>query len=196
MFFRRKPKQATLSNDIRETRKKGVRTAIWVTLLVSGIAPAFSMFFTDQGNVPFTVYAQQMWSVVLHTYPLTVAIAIITLSRKQKWIRWGKWIFAASVIAVCAGVGNSLGEFTGHGSIQPAQIINDPSNPVFGVPAAGVNYLAGFYTAYGFRTFLASILVGVFAGSTASKFMRHIPREKRDVVQFAQELNAARERLA
>ena len=196
MFSRRKPKPVTLSDDIRKTRKKGVRTAIFVTLLVSGIAPAVSMFFTDQSDVPFAVYAQQMWAVVLQTYPLTVAVAIITLSRKQKWIRWGKWVFAASVIAACAAVGNSLGEFTGHGTVQPAQIFNDPSNPVFGVPAAGVNYLGGFYSAYGFRTFLASILVGVFAGSTASTFMRYVPKEKRGVFELAQELNDARRRVA
>jgi len=154
------------------------------------------MFFAGESDVPFSVYAGQMWSVVLQTYPLTVAVAIITLSRKQKWLRWGKWVFAASVIAACAAIGNSLGEVTGHATVQPAQLINDPSNPVIGVPAAGVNYLAGFYSAYGFRTFLASILVGVFAGSTASTFMRHIPKEKREVVQFAQELNNARQRVA
>ena len=196
MFSRRKPKPVSLSDDLRKTRKKGVRTAIFVTLLVSGIAPAVSMFFTDQSDVPFAVYAQQMWSVVLQTYPLTVAVAIITLSRKQKWLRWGKWVFAASVIAACAAVGNSLGDLTGHGTVQPAGLINDPSNPVFGVPAAGVNYLAGFYSAYGFRTFLASILVGVFAGSTASTFMRHVPKEKRGVFELAQELNDARRRVA
>ena len=100
------------------------------------------------------------------------------------------------MIAACAAVGNSLGEITGHGTVQPAGLINDPSNPVFGVPAAGVNYLAGFYSAYGFRTFLASILVGVFAGSTASTFMRHVPKEKRGVIDLAQELNDARRRVA
>lgn len=196
MFNRRKSKPASLSDDVRTIRKKGVRTAIFVTLLVSGFAPAVSMFFADQSEVPFSVYAGQVWSVVLQTYPLTVAVAIITLSRKQKWLRWGKWVFAASVIAACAALGNSLGEITGHATVQPGQLINDPSNPVFGVPAAGVNYLAGFYSAYGFRTFLASILVGVFAGSTASTFMRHIPKEKRDVIEFAQELNDARKRVA
>ena len=195
-MFRRNPKPVSLSDDIRTTRKKGFRTALFVTLLVSGITPAVSMLFAGQSDVPFSVYTSQMWSVVLQTYPLTVAVAIITLSRKQKWIRWGKWVFAASVIAACAAIGNSLGEITGHGTVQPAQLINDPSNPVIGVPAAGVNYLAGFYSAYGFRTFLASILVGVFAGSTASTFMRHIPKEKQDVMQFAQELNDARQRVA
>ncbi len=196
MFSRRKPKPVSLSDDLRTTRKKGVRTAILVTLLISGFAPAVSMFFWDQSDIPFSIYARQMWTVVLQTYPLTVAVAIITLSRKQKWLRWGKWVFAASVIAACAAVGNSLGEVTGHATVQPGQLINDPSNPVLGVPAAGVNYLAGFYSAYGFRTFFASILVGVFAGSTASTFMRHVPKERRDVIDLAQELNDARQRVA
>ena len=196
MFFRRKPKRSSLSSDIQRTRKKGFRTAIFVTLLVSGIAPAFSLFFDGQHDVPLSILAQQIWAVVLQTYPLTVAIAIITLSRKQKWIRWGKWVFAASVIAVCAVVGNSIGEFTGHGSVEPAQIINDPSHPIFSVPATGVNYLGGFYSAYGFRTFLAAILVGVFAGSTASTFMQHVPKEARGVIELAQELNNARRSAA
>lgn len=196
MFSRREPKPVSLSADLRTTRKKGVRTAIFVTLLVSGIAPAVSMLFTDQSEVPFSIYARQMWSVVLQTYPLTVAVAIITLTRKQKWLRWGKWVFAASVIAACAAVGNSLGEVTGHATVQPGRLINDPSNPVLGVPAAGVNYLAGFYRAYGFRTFLAAIVVGVFAGSTASTFMRHVPKQKRDIIGLAQELNDARQRVA
>ena len=191
MFSRRQTKRSSLSADIRKTRKKGFRTAIFVTLLVSGIAPAASLFFDGQHDVPFSILAQQIWAVILQTYPLTVAVAIITLSRKQKWIRWGKWVFAASVIAVCAVVGNSLGEFTGHNAVEPAQIINDPSNPIFSVPAAGVNYLGGFYSAYGFRTFLASILVGIFAGTTASTFMQHVPKEKRAVIELAQELNNA-----
>jgi len=154
------------------------------------------MLFSGQSDVPFSVYAGQMWSVVLQTYPLTVAVAIITLSQKQQWVRWGKWVFAASVIALCAAIGNSLGEVTGHATVEPGMLVKESSNPVFGVPASGVNYLAGFYSTYGFRTFLASILVGVFAGSTASTFMRHIPKEKRDVVQFAQELNDARRQVA
>jgi hypothetical protein len=196
MFSRRKPKPVSLSDDLRTTRKKGVRTAILVTLLISGFAPAVSMFFRDQSDIPFSIYARQMWTVVLQTYPLTVAVAIITLSRKQKWLRWGKWVFAASVIAACAAVGNSLGEVTGHGVIEPGQLVKESSNPVFGVPASGVNYLAGFYSAYGLRTFLASILVGVFAGSTASTFMRHVPKETRDVIDLAQELNDARRSAA
>ena len=90
-MFRRPPKPVTLADDIRVTRKSGIRTAILVTLLVSGIVPAFSMFWGGQEGVPFTSHLSKLASVVLHTYPLTVAIAVITLSRKQKWLRWGKW---------------------------------------------------------------------------------------------------------
>ena len=98
MFPFRKSKPATLSDDIRKTRKKGVRTAIFVTLLISGFAPAVSMLFSDQGEIPFSIYVVQMWSIVLQTYPLTVAVATITLSRKQSFAR--ERGFAASVIAL------------------------------------------------------------------------------------------------
>ena len=78
-MFRRTPKPVTLTDDIRVTRKSGIRTAILVTLLVSGIVPAFSMFWGGQEGVPFTSHLSKLASVVLHTYPLTVAIAVITL---------------------------------------------------------------------------------------------------------------------
>ena len=112
-MFRRTPKPVTLADDIRVTRKSGIRTAIYVTLLVSGIVPAFSMLVGGQENVPFTAHLSKLASVVLHTYPLTVAIAVITLSRKQKWLRWGKWFFAASIVTLCASLGNAIGEVTG-----------------------------------------------------------------------------------
>ena len=89
-MFQRTPKPVTLADDIRVTRKSGIRTEIFVTLLVSGIVPALSMLVGGQDGVPFTLHLSKLVSVVLHTYPLTVAIAVITLSRKQKWLRWGK----------------------------------------------------------------------------------------------------------
>ena len=187
-MFRRTPKPVTLTDDIRVTRKSGIRTAILVTLLVSGIVPAFSMFWGSQEGVPFTSHLSKLASVVLHTYPLTVAIAVITLSRKQKWLRWGKWFFAASVVTLCASLGNAIGEVTGHGVVEPAMILGAHSNPIFGIPAACINNLAGFYREYGFGTFVAAILVGTYAGTTASRFLRHVPKERREAIALAQSL--------
>ena len=187
-MFRRTPKPVTLADDVRLTRKSGIRTAIYVTLLVSGIVPAFSILVGGQDDLPFTSHLSKLASVVLHTYPLTVAIAVITLSRKQKWLRWGKWFFAASIITLCASLGNAIGEVTGHGVVEPAMIFGAHSNPIFGIPAAGFNNLAGFYREYGFGTFLAAILIGTYAGTTASRFLRHAPKDRSSAIALAKSL--------
>ncbi len=187
-MFRRTPKPVTLADDIRVTRKSGIRTAMMVTLLASGIVPAFTMLTGGQEGLPFSAHLSKLGSVVLHTYPLTVAIAVITLSRKQKWLRWGKWFFAASIVTLCASMGNAIGEFTGHGMVQPAAVFSAHSNPLFGIPAACVNNLAGFYKAYGFGTFVAAVLVGTYAGTTASRFLRHVPKDRSEAIALAQSL--------
>ena len=84
----------------------------------------------------------------------------------------------------------------GHGAIQPANIFDHHSNPLFGIPANGINYLAGFYQQYGFRTFLASLLVGVYAGTTAGRFLRHVPKNRSAAVGLARELVDASRKAA
>ena len=189
MFKRkRKSKKPTLSEDIRTVRKSGIRTAILVTLLVSGVVPAVSMLFGGQEGVPFSAHLQQMGSVVLHTYPFTVAIAMITLCRQQKWFMFGKWFMAASIILLSASLGNVIGQFTGYGAVQPVQVFEPSSNPIFGIPVVVLNLLAGFYKAYGLRTFLASLFVGIYAGRSASRFLQHIPSDRSGAIELAKDL--------
>ena len=190
MFRRKKRYQPdSLRSDLHEAKKSGVRTAILVTLLVSGVVPALHMIFpSSEQPIPFSQHLQQMGSVVLHTYPLTLAIALITLSRRQKWLTWGKWFFAAMVVVIFGAMGNKVGEVMGHGAIQPADIFDHHRNPLFGIPANGINYLAGFYHQYGFRTFVASLLVGTYAGSTAGRFLKHVPKDRYAAVGLAREL--------
>jgi hypothetical protein len=190
MFSRRereRPDRISIYNDLRQTRRSGIRTAVLATILISGIVPAITMIWNSDSSMPTAVYFQQLGSVLLHTYPLTVAIALIVLSKEQGWVRWGSWIFAATVIAGCATVGNFIGDATGQGVVQPASLIST-DHPLFVVPATGANYLGGFYLTYGLRTFLAAFLVGIFAGKTASRFIKHVPRNRREVVELAAEL--------
>ncbi len=187
----------SLRGDLHAAKKSGVRTAILVTLLVSGVVPALHMIFpSSEQPIPFSQHLSQLASVVLHTYPLTLAIALITLSRRQKWLTWGKWFFAAMVVVIFGAMGNTVGEFIGHGAIQPASIFDHHSNPLFGIPANGINYLAGFYQQYGFRTFVASLLVGTYAGSTATRFLRHVPKDRSAAVGLARELVDASRKAA
>lgn len=198
MFKRRQRYESdSLRNDLHLAKKSGVRTAILVTLLLSGVVPAFYMIWPSSDQpVPFTQHLSQLGSVVLHTYPLTLAIALITLSRRQQWLRWGKWFFAAMVVVIFGAMGNTVGEFMGHGAIQPASIFDHHSNPLFGIPANGINYLAGFYQQYGFRTFVASLLVGTYAGATAGRFLKHVPKNRYQVVGLARELVDASRKAA
>ncbi len=197
MFKRkRRSKAPTLSEDIREVRNSGIRTAILVTLLVSGVVPAISMIFGGQSGVPFSAHLKQMASVVLHTYPLTVAIAMITLCRQQKWFLFGKWFVAASIILLSASLGNFVGQMTGYGIVEPVAIFEQPSNPIFAIPVVIINLLAGFYKAYGFRTFCASIVVGIYAGRSASRFLQHVPADRSDAVELAKDLVDLRRRDA
>jgi hypothetical protein len=177
--FKRNTSPPTLRQDLRATKKSAIRTAFFVVLLISGVVPAFTFLFggSGAGELSLTKQLSPLWNVFLHTYPLTLAIGVITYSRKQKWFRFGKWPFAAATIFLAATVSNSLGQLTGHAPIEPASIAGEYENPVFAIPATALNLFFGFYEQYGFAPFIASILVGMFAGSTASRLSRHVPKD-------------------
>lgn len=182
---KRKDRPISLKDDLKATRKSAIRTAFFVILILSGIVPAMSMIFGTYQTDRFAVgdHWGPLWDTALQTYPLTFAIGVITYSRKEKWFRWGKWLFAASVIVAGALLSNSLSHVTGHGIIEPSSTFTEYRNPLFGIPAAGANYFIGFYYQYGAATFLAAILVGMFAGSTASRLGRHLPENVRDTAE-------------
>lgn len=186
-MFLKNASPPSLRNDLRTTRKSAFRTAFFVVLLISGIVPAFSMLFGTYDTQRFATgdHWSPLWHAVLHTYPLTLAIALITFSRKEQWFRWGKWFFAASVMISGATLSNSLSGFTGHEMISPSSTFGDYRNPLLAIPALGANYFIGFYNHYGASTFLAALLVGMFAGSTASRLKKHAPDDYR---QSAKEL--------
>lgn len=196
-LFRTQPR--TLQADLRVVRKSATRTAFMVILLVSGVVPAVTFLFGGAGATAGASLNEQLsplWGACLHTYPLTLAIAVITFSRKQKWFRFGKWFFAASVIVACASFSNGIAQWTGHSLIERANVLGDYSNPVFALLGNGVNYFFGFYETYGFAPFLASILVGTFAGSQASRLSRHVPRDFHEAGGLVSELVASRKRVA
>ena len=196
---KQKPAQGTLAADLRAARKSGLRTAILVTLLVSGVVPALCMYWKSGNNqIPLMDQLRTMFAVTLNTYPLTLAIAIITISRRQKWfdMRIGSWCFAGSVIVFSASLGNLVSQWTGTGFIAPAQIMQDHRNSIWGIPAAVVNATAGFYQAYGFRTFTASLLIGTYAGVTASRFLSHVPKSAPEATELAIELIKTRNKAA
>ena len=53
---------------------------------------------------------------------------------------------------------------------------SDKRGLLLGLPKACLAFFSSYYKTYGFRTFLASVLVGMFAGSTANRFLDHVPR--------------------
>ena len=241
-MFRRKSKQnqstpvSAIANDLRATRRAGIRTAIFVTALVSGIVPAFFMLFSsDDSAIPFTQHLQQMWSVALLTYPLTVVVAALTILRKRGMLGFGNLLLTLSIVIFCGSVGNALGVLGGHETVQQEQVLapnatnafharpvaytnngyaqngtwqqqqfipaqfGTQSQPVqqhaqyqttvapaperepdkrgllLGLPKACLAFFSSYYKTYGFRMFLASVLVGMFAGSTADRFLDHVP---------------------
>jgi len=191
--------QGTLAADLRAARKSGLRTAIVVTLLVSGVVPALCLYWqSDDNQLSWVDHIRTMCAVTLHTYPLTLAVAIITISRRQKWfrLRVGSWCFAGSVILFCATLSNFVSQWTGVGFIAPAQIMQEYRNSLWGVLAVVVNALGGFYRAYGFRTFVASLLIGTYAGVTANRFLSHVTKTKPEVAELAQELIRSSNRAA
>ena len=129
-MFRRKSKQnqstpvSRIANDLRATRRAGIRTAILVTALVSGIVPAFFMLFsTNDSAIPFTQHLQQMWSVALLTYPLTVVVAALTILRKRGMLGFGNLLLTLSIVIFCGSVGNALGVPGGHETVQQEQVL-------------------------------------------------------------------------
>ena len=239
-MFRRKSKQnqstpvSRITSDLRATRRAGIRTAILVTALVSGIVPAFFMLFsTNDSAIPFTQHLQQMWSVALLTYPLTVVVAALTILRKRGMLGFGNLLLTLSIVIFCGSVGNALGVLGGHETVQQEQLLapiatnafnaqpvtyvqngnggwqqqqftsnqfgapsqqasqfaryqtpmaatlepeSDKRGLLLGLPKACLAFFSSYYKTYGFRTFLASVLVGMFAGNTASRFLDHVPR--------------------
>jgi hypothetical protein len=134
----------------------------------------------------------------LHTYPLTLAVAIITISRRQSWFRMriGSWCFAGAAIIFCAAVANLVSQWTGTGFIAPAQIMQEHRDSLWRMPATVVNATGGFYNAYGFGTFCASLLIGTYAGATADRFLSHVPRSTPQATELARELIAGRNKAA
>ena len=195
---KQKPAQGTLSADLRAARKSGVRTAILVTLLVSGVTPALLMFWQNGDGLTFAAHLRIMVSVTVQSYPLTLAVAVIVISRQQKWFpaRMGRWCFAGSVIVFAATITNFTSQLTGHGFIPPAELMQERSNFIKGIPAIVVNTIGGFYQAYGFGMFAASLLIGSYAGVTASRLLGHVPRSKKQAAQLAAELVRTRNRAA
>ncbi len=263
MFRSRKSKQnqppraSTIASDLRATRRAGIRTAILVTALVSGVVPAFFMLFSPTDNaIPFTQHLGQMWSVALLTYPLTLVVAALTILRKRGLLGFGNLLLTISIVIFCGSVGNAIGVFGGHETIQrqesfvpnqtnafnarPVAYSNNgyhqngngyyqngngqwqqqilpsqfgtPSQPIqqyaqyqttvapttelnsnkrgllLGLPKACLAFFSSYYKTYGFRTFLASVLVGMFAGSTANRFLDHVPQNRNSAAGLAKSI--------
>ncbi len=196
---KKKPDEGSLAADLRAARKSGVRTAILVTMLVSGVVPALCMFWqTDDGQLSFVEQLKTVFAVTLHTYPLTIAVAIITISRRRKWfhMRIGSWCFAGAAIIFCAATANLVSQWTGTGYIAPARIMQEHRDSVWRMPAAVVNATGGFYQAYGFGTFVASVLIGTYAGATADRFLSHVPKSQPAAADLAREIIIGRSKAA
>ncbi len=232
------PAASTIASDLRATRRAGIRTAILVTALVSGAVPAFLMLVSPADDaIPFTQHLSQMWSVALLTYPLTLVVAALTILRKRGLLGLGNLLLTVSIVIFCGSVGNAIGVFGKHETVQRKQSVapnqqnsfnarlvaysnnghyqsgNDqwqqqmtpsqfvaPSQPIqqysqyqtsiapatelksskrgllLGLPKSCLAFFSSYYKTYGFRTFLASVLVGMFAGSTANRFLDHVPQ--------------------
>ena len=195
---KQKPAQGSLAADLRAARKSGVRTAILVTLLVSGVTPALLMFWQNGDGLTFAAHLRTMMSVTLQSYPLTLAVAVIVVSRQQRWfpVRIGRWCFAGAVIVFAATISNFASQLTGSEFIPPAELMKERPNALRGIPAVVVNAIGGFYQAYGFGMFAASLLIGSYAGVTASRLLGHVPRSKKQAAQLAAELVRTRNRAA
>ena len=188
---KQKPVSGTLAADLRAARKSGVRTAILVTLLVSGVTPALCLFWQAGDNqLTFVAHLKTMFNVTLQSYPLTLAVAIIVVSRRQNWFysRIGRWCFAGSVIVFSGAISNFASHLSGSNFIAPAQLMQEYPNSPWGVPAVVVNTIGGFYQEYGFGMFAASFVIGSYAGVSASRLLGHIPRTKTETAGLALDL--------
>ena len=225
MFFRKKAKSKkhdgpSLSSDIAATRKAGIKTAILVTFLVSGIVPALSMMFNPASEgLPFVQQMQQMWSIALVTYPLTIVVATLTILRQRGILRFGNLFLATSIVIFCVSVGNTIGVFGGHqASVAKADTRIEQTNfnsniqdqtwtgstttnfapkhshshsqprSFWDLPAACLGFFTSYLKLYGLRTFLASVLVGIFAGRTASRFLEYVPANRQETIGLAKEI--------
>ena len=168
--------QVSLSREIRAIRRSAFRTLFCVIFLVSGVAPAFCMWWDFRGDVSWQQQLGTFWNVALRTYPLTLSIAIIAMSRQLGWFRYGRYLFMGAVITAGACLGDFVSTISGNGDqgVQAANFVSTPDNPVFGPVVNSFNYLIGYYQLYGARHFFAAILVGSFVGRTASKIVRKI----------------------
>ena len=196
---RQAPAQSTLAADLRAARKSGIRTAILVTLLVSGVTPALCMFWqTGDNQLTFVAHLKTMLAVTLQSYPLTLAVAIIVVSRRKNWFhaRTGRWCFAGSVIVFSAAISNIASQLTGTGFIVPAELMQEHPNSPWGIPAVVVNTIGGFYRAYGFGMFAASLLIGSYAGVSASRLLGHVPRSKSEAAGLALDLIRTQNKVA
>lgn len=289
MFRKRKSKQnqhthaSTIRDDLRATRRAGIRTAILVTALVSGVVPAFFMMFSSHDNaIPFSQHLWQMWSIALLTYPLTIVVAALTILRKRGLLGFGNLLLTISIVIFCGSVGNALGVLGSHETAQtsrgqtptaqpptartrqgnapqlasfhnaqPVAYANDAygthgsawqnqqydqqtparfgsptqlqyqnaqyqnaqyqtpfasiapptTEPktnerrlLLGLPKACLAFFSSYYQTYGFRTFLASVLVGMFAGTTANRFLDHVPQNRRTAAGLAKSILQSSER--
>ena len=205
--------RSSLSRDIAATRKAGIRTAILVALLVSGVVPAFCMMFNPASEgLPFVQHLQQMWSIALTTYPLTIVVAALTILRKRGILNFGNLFLTISIVIFCVSVGNTIGVFGGHESAtntvasfngqnqlanfgQPVEPTDSNAPTLLGLPAACLGFFTSYLKLYGFRTFMASVLVGMFAGSTANRFLYHVPKNGRETVGMAKEIYETHRRM-
>ena len=176
MFFRKK---SAIERELRSIRNSAIRTIFLVVTLVSGVAPALCMWLDFRGGVPYQL--ESLWDVALRTYPLTISVAIIAMSRQLGWFRYGRVFFMGAVITAGAGLGDLTASISGNESatVSAANAVSVPDSWLFAPLVNSLNYLVGYYHLYGARHFFASILVGSFAGRTASRLVRHLPERER-----------------
>lgn len=169
--------QPNLRNDLRAIRKSAFRTTFLAVLLVSGIAPAFCMWWDYRADLDWSQQFAGMWGVALRTYPLTISVAIIAMSRQLGWFRYGRVFFMGAVITAGASLSGLAATWLGRDDqvVRAANVINAPDHMIFGPLVNSFNYLAGYYELYGASHFFAAILVGGFAGRAACRLIRHVP---------------------
>jgi len=134
------------------------------------------MWWDFRGDVSWQHQLGTFWTVALQTYPLTLSIAVIAMSRQLDWFHYGRYLFMGAVITAGACLGEFVSTMSGGGSqsVEAASLVSTPDNAVFGPIVNSFNYLVGYYQLYGARNFFAAILVGSFVGRTASKIVRRI----------------------
>jgi len=169
------------------------------------------MFSPASEGLTFIQQMQQMWSIALMTYPLTIVVAALAILRQRGILNFGNLFLTMSIVIFCISVGNSIGVFGGHETAkveasfadqnqlaaisESGNSVSGSSPTLMGLPAACLGFFTSYFKLYGFRTFMASILVGVFAGSTASRFLRHVPKNSRETVGLVKEIYDSRRQM-